>query len=337
MRVTMKKIAAEADVSRATVSQALSGKGRLGDETRDRIIKVAESLGYRPNTSALNMRAGHFRAIGVLEAIHVGKTGLPGDSPRTVLEELLKLDMHMVSAIVPDDLLTDIESMPRLLRELAVDGFLVSYASAPPPMLADLLHRLQIPAIWCNVKQNADCVYPDELATGTLATAKLIEWGHRRIAYVDPHPLEHFSFHDRLQGYRQAMASSGLSVIELLAVMPPNKVHFYDELRTLLRRPDRPTALLVNGGEISSIALAARMEGLEIPRDLSLLGIQLAQSSFCGVSVSTFRIPADEMARVAVKQLMLKIAAPETLLPPISLAPDNCPGETLAAPAYPRG
>lgn len=337
MRVTMKKIAEVAGVSRASVSQALNGRGRMGDETRERIVKAAESLGYRPNTSALNMRAGNFRAIGILEAIHVGKTGLPGDSPRTVLEELLKLDMHLVSAIVPDDLLTDTESMPRLLRELAVDGFLVSYASAPPPELADLLHRLRIPAIWCNVKQNADCVYPDELATGSLATAKLIALGHRRIAYIDPHPLEHFSFHDRLQGYRQTMASNGLSAIELFAVTPPNNVHFYDELRSLLRRPDRPTALLVNGGEISSIALAARMEGLEIPRDLSLLGIQLAQSAFCGMLVSTFRIPADEMARVAVKQLMLKIADPETLLPPISLAPDDCPGETLAAPACPKG
>jgi DNA-binding LacI/PurR family transcriptional regulator len=57
-RVGIRDVAAAAGVSATTVSHALNGKGRLPDETRDRVRRVAEKLGYRPNATARNLAGG---------------------------------------------------------------------------------------------------------------------------------------------------------------------------------------------------------------------------------------------------------------------------------------
>ncbi len=64
--VTLKHIAAATGVSKAAVSSALSGRGRLGPETRQRIIAAAERLGYRPNLLVRGMQAGRTQSIGVI-------------------------------------------------------------------------------------------------------------------------------------------------------------------------------------------------------------------------------------------------------------------------------
>lgn len=311
-----------------TVSQALNGKGRISPKTRARIRATAQRLDFRPNASAVAMQAGRFNAIGILEAQGVGHTGLPGAAARTVMEEAMELDLHLVSSILPDTMLADEESVPRLLRELSVDGLLISYSYDAPPALASLLTRFRVPAIWCNVKRDADCVHPDDLLSGELATQKLIEQGHRNIAYVDPGWLAHYSASDRLEGYRRAMRHHGLKEI----VCATTSGNFDEHLQSLFReRQNRITGMVLNGGvDPAAVVLAAWQAGLHVPNDLSIVGIQLETSNLAGIELSLYRIPVEDMARQAVRQLLRKIAAPKVALAPIRLPPLFVPGGTLS-------
>lgn len=77
-RPTVADVARVAGVSRTTVSHALNGTGRLGDDTRRRVAEIAEELGYRPNPRAAALRSGQSKVIGFLSSMHPAVNSGPG-------------------------------------------------------------------------------------------------------------------------------------------------------------------------------------------------------------------------------------------------------------------
>src|SRR4051812_31228185 len=123
--VSQAAIARRLNLSQRTVSFCLSGSDRVSEETRKRVLKVANELGYRPNRSALSMRTGRFNAIALLQSAHVEYSYLPESLLVGLHEGLASREIRLVLASVPDEKLTDGQYLPSVLREWSVDGFLV--------------------------------------------------------------------------------------------------------------------------------------------------------------------------------------------------------------------
>jgi len=199
-------------------------------------------------------------------------------------------------------------------------------------VLADLLKRFSVPAIYLNVKQPHDCVYPDDVANGARATNRLIELGHRRIAFLS-RVGKHYSIADRSSGYEQAMHAHGLTprLIELPQGLAAGDPALRRVPAECLQRGDRPTGIVTYGLKEADLAVSAAIEiGRAVPRDLSVICAAADNTTLSGdvFGVTSVELPWFEVGRQAVNLLMRKIAAPRRALDSIAVPPRFRDGRT---------
>jgi DNA-binding LacI/PurR family transcriptional regulator len=318
MPVTIRDIAARANVSDVTVSNVLHNKGRFGEETRKRVIRVAHEMGYRPNHAASAMNAGRYGAIGMLLSV---------SSKHSVLEQMINGIEEGVSSArlalkfcnLPDEELTDEDHLRRLSTELAVDGLLVNYTHEFPPPMAEIIDRYAIPSVWLNVKRDHDCVHPDDFGAAALAVDEFLRLGHKRIGYLTYEITghSHYSVVDRRDGYIAAAVKAGLApdMIDYWGDLPNDARD--QRLMTWLNRDDRPTAVFCESvAEANCLCVAAARLGLSVPRDLSILAVQEEGAGSVGASLDSVRLSNNRVGRLAVELLQRKIDHPEKQLPP---------------------
>lgn len=253
---SLQVIADRTGFSVETVSRVLRGthKGERRDARAraEKILRVADELGYRPNTSARAMRAGRFDAIGWIWSTRDSVSSVAGPMVYGVEEAADANSLHVVLSRLPDDVFTN-DELPKVLRQLMTDGLLVSYTHSAPVTMEAILTRNRVPAVWINSFRPHNSVRPDDLGGAMMATQRLIMLGHRRIAYWSSEHSRasiedtnaHYSMSHRREGYRRAMRAAGLTPLELTA--EPG----FDELRRRPRidfswaqGPDAPTAVV---------------------------------------------------------------------------------------------
>src|SRR4051794_38416822 len=106
MAVTVKDVAEYTGLSVPTVVQVLGSRAHLfRPETRERVLKAAEKLGYRPNSSAKAMRKGRFGAIGLLTSANAnaGVDDVHAKTMWAMLDELLTHDLLLTIGQMPDE------------------------------------------------------------------------------------------------------------------------------------------------------------------------------------------------------------------------------------------
>jgi DNA-binding LacI/PurR family transcriptional regulator len=326
-KTTLTEIARHLDVNVGTVSRVLNDKavqGRISDDLAERIRRAARKLGYVPNASAQATRTGRFNCVALLLSTIAGRSYLPHGLLDGLHDELARHNLHLTIAKVPDGELNNPAYVPKILRTLMADGLLINYTNNLPPHLVEAAVHGRIPAVWINTIRPADCVYTDNRDAAVRATEHLIQAGHRRIAYLDagwirdPKGDLHYSVRDRLDGYRHAMRTAGLEPIEFGYEI--GQCSFDDEVghaRAWIRQPGRPTALLGYWhNALAGLVRAAWLEGLAIPRDLSIATFGGGAARGSALRVSTMVEPEYEVGLHATEMLLRKIARPRSKQPP---------------------
>jgi LacI family transcriptional regulator len=327
-RITQRDIAKKLGISQDAVSTALRGAKGVSEDTRSRVLMTARKLGYRPNTAARAARTGRFDAAALLLQVH--QNYLPTYLLSGVARGLAKHDMNMVVTEMPAEAMVSEGHVPKLLRELAVDGLLIDYIPPHDQKTQALLERHRIPAIWINDKRGSDCAHPDDFDAGLRMTREFIRAGHRRIAFgwVRSTPARgrrsHYSGHDRHAGYIQAMQEAGLSPRETY-VTPGGRNGTDDDTRVVEFRemwtdPQRPSALVACGmTEAAPAAVAAVAEGLTLQRGVVIGCFHETLRSEIGLPMIIWQIPHEASGATAAEMLIEKINDPETPLAPRAL------------------
>lgn len=334
MPVTATQIARACGISQPTVSLILNNqrRERFKPETVAAVIRTAERLGYRPNASAKKIRSGRSETIGLIRSTRGGVSWLSPAIMQGLLEDVARRDMILSVSELPDDQLIREGRIPRLLREINADGLVIAYTYDFPAKLLELIRRYAIPNIWINNKLDADCVYPDDVDAGRQATERLLQMGHRKIAYVSAVDFPHFSQDDRERGYAEVMREAGLP---LRSFRQRGASELPDQLRLLssvLNSPDRPTGVVCYGAESNGLMLLAARAGLSVPRDLSLVSINSTVVCDNYVQVDTVQLPGAAMGVAAVELLVQKMASREEILAPKVIKCNLVPGQTTAPP-----
>ena len=323
MATTIKAIAEQTGLSAPTVSHILSDGPRshlFREQTRKRVLEIARQMGYRPNASARSMKRGRFGAVSLLTNAAYGRAGVAEGLLIGVCESLGRNGLHLVLAQLSDQQLAG-EALPKVLQECLTDGLLINHTVQIPREVIAGIDQSGLPAIWINSKQDADCICPDELTAGREATQRLIELGHRRIAYLDystypGQPGMHFSGVDREEGYRQAMVAAGLAprVIREAIVVPRSQR--FELVRNWMNRSDRPTAIVAAAASVAVPAWAAAVSlGIDVPRELSLITFAERVVDNGGIEISTMLVPERELGEQAVEMLVEKIKTPTQNVP----------------------
>jgi LacI family repressor for deo operon, udp, cdd, tsx, nupC, and nupG len=301
------EVARSAGVSAATVSRALSGRGSVSATTRDRVLAAAEQLGYVVSSSASGLATGRTRNVGVVMPFlnrWFYSTVLEG-AESALLEQGYDLTLYNLgggadarASVFQHSLLRQrVDAVIAVSLELTADevtrlldlGKPVVGVGGPLPGVRTLSL--------------------DDVELARLATDHLIGLGHQRIAHIGgDHDLE-LDFHlptNRRIGYEHALLRAGLPIEERWFHAADFTIRGgYQAAKQLLGAPyDRPTAIFAASDEMAVGAiLAARDLGLDVPRDVSVIGIDDHDlSEFFGLTTIA-QYPALQ-GRMAVELLM---------------------------------
>jgi len=321
--ITLKELAERTGLSRQAVGFILRGEGHFKDETRERVLKTAADLGYRPNAAARAMSSGRFNAIGLVLSTLGWKSNLPAALLEGIRNALLECDLHLSLSWFRDERLAEAGQMPKILRELAADGLLIKYDSSVPGPIVEALTRSGVPAVWVNSKRRHDAVYPDDFQGAREATARLIAAGRRRIAFADYNPRapeDHYSSTDRQGGYAKALEEAGLKP---LVVTPGQGLPLAQRpahIREWLGQRPPPEAVVCYGdGEAWPIFHEALRRGMKVPDDLRIAFFGEGASPATAPELETIPLPNVEVGRRAVEMLLAKIRSPRTKRPALAV------------------
>lgn len=329
-RVTLQDVATQVGVDRSTVSRVLSNKaaaGGISDELADKITQVARDLKYIPNSSARAVRTGRFHCAALLMSTHTGRSYLPSRLLDGIHDQLSEADMHLTVAKVPDEKLNSHDYVPKILRTMMADGLLINYTHHLPEHLVELVETCNLPSVWINTDRAKDAVFPNNRAAARLATERLIECGHRRIAYVDlchdpaTASAAHFSVSERPAGYLAAMQHAGLAA----QVFRPRQacLAYQDEREAalqFLQQNQRPTALVCYFSIfLPAILWAAAQLKIRVPEDLSIITFAAEDLHEQGVTVTSLVEPHYRMGQEAVRVLNERLERPTARLASRSL------------------
>ena len=291
-RATVKEVAAEAGVSPATVSNAYNRPDQLSPEVRQRILAVAKNLGYTgPDPVARGLRR---RRTGVMGVLYPDRLSYAFADPVSVmfLEGVSEAaeEARLGLLLVPGTPRGAIG--PAAVDEAAVDGFVVYCLAEDDPLVdAALGRRLPVALVEQPSREGVPSVATDDVVGARAAAEHLLGLGHERLGVVSLEltPDVRSGLADlarqrgatyrpsrlRLQGYAAAVEAAGIAwegvPVYEVAESTPEQGRIAAE--ALLAHDPRPTAILVQSDQAAlGVLEAARMLGLSVPGDLSVVG-----------------------------------------------------------------
>ncbi len=276
-RITAKDVAAQAGVSRTTVSYVLNNveAANISEETRQRVLSVAEELGYVPDAAAQALASGRTQTIGLM---------LPSSQPHPrastshyrIIEGLLEIVQQFGVRLLVDSVqkTQNSDTYLNLARNKRIDGIILSDLRVDDEALSKLVND----------------TFPIVLL-GRLPGVKVssVEFDNRGRGYRDSLAAHRITFDEKLVRYGDYSAESG-----------------YAAAMSLLGSGAAPTALFVTSDEVALGVLAAlHKRGVSVPDDIAVVGFDdnpLAQYTI--PALTTVRLPFEEMGRLAGKMLL---------------------------------
>lgn len=301
---TSRDVAKRAKVSQSTVSLVFSGKhaGRIAAETRLVVLKAAEELGYRPNASARALKLGTQRLI----ALAVPNVSNPFFA--AVLKAAADVARDHGYGIVLINAGDEPAAGGRLIESLTAHAFdgLIAWESAWVAQAAGVLPATVIVAdgdgpVGADVFISA----PRIVAT---AVDHLVGLGHRRIARFG-FDIAALPFRARASAFCASIARHALPLESAMQISVPFGSTASIEMTDLLTGGQRPTAVLCDDDLLAPLVYrAARIAGLSVPDDVSVVGIgDIDLASLLDPQLTTVAIPALAVGEAVIEAALRKI------------------------------
>lgn len=324
-RVTIVDVARAAGVSKGAVSFALNQRPGLAVETRARILQVADDLGWTPSQPARALSTSRAHAVGLVIARAPEILSEDAFFPAFIAgveAELQPSGYALVLQVVTQA--QELDGYRRLVRDRRVDGVLLTDLRTRDRRIP-LLRLLGLPAVTLN-RLPAGSPFPavslDDTPAVLAGVRHLIDLGHRHIAHVAG-PAGYVHGAARRRAWARALAEADLPAGPLVQGNFSARSGAL-ATRRLLALPDPPTAI-VYASDIMAIAglAAARERGMDVPRDLSIVGFDdTPLAAHVHPALTTARADVFGWGRVSTRALTALAAGheqPDVECPPATL------------------
>lgn len=268
-RVTIYDVAQVARVSTATASKALNDSGRMAVETRARIKRVAQELGFRPNSLAQSLTRKRSFTVGLLTNDSYGRFTLPVMAG--ISEGLIDHGVSVFLCAVgdkPELAQIHVEAM----LDKRVDGIIATGRRVDRPLPVDL-SRLPVPVVYALTAGPAEAltIVPDDRQGAKEAVRHLLAQGRRRIAHVTG-PKDFEVVHERALACSQVLAEAGASAAGTF--YGSWSEHWgHEAVAELCADTPMPDGIFCGNDQIARGAVdALRERGVSVPGDVSVVG-----------------------------------------------------------------
>jgi LacI family transcriptional regulator len=299
------EVAELAGVSLATVSRVINPGAKVSDKTRQKVLAAMEELGYKPNSIAQSLATRSSNAVGVLVSELYGPFF---GAMLSAIEQTFKAAGKFVLVAAGHNNEAQEREAIRFLMSRNCDALIVHVEALPDKFLVDHDHD-KTPIIIMNrkVRGLADrCFSLNNELGGYLATQSLLRRKHRRIAYISG-PLDWVDARQRLAGHKRALDEAGVKFDErLLYEGDYHETGGQDALNALFSKQIPFTAVVcANDGMAAGAMAAAHERGLELPRELSIVGFDDAPiSRYVYPKLTTVHYPIADMAEMAARWVL---------------------------------
>ena len=313
--VKLADIAKRVGVSTVTVSKALSGQKGVSEELREKIIELAEEMDYKqPSVARREMAA--YKSYNIAVLIHE-KYFDKYDSfylrfYQTINSKCIAKGSFSLMEIISGDDEKNLV-LPRVIQEKKADGIMIlgkfdhSYSDFISKKVTD------IPIIYCDasdIKNSVDSVISDSFYGAYYLTNYLFSQGHRQIGFVGT-ILSTGSITDRYLGYKKSLLEHGVEERKdwIIDDRPMDFGKIFD-VHEFEFPAELPTAFVCNSDYTASMVIKKlNSMGYMVPDDISVVGYDnYLYPGLCDVELTTYEVDMNEMAQIAVKLLLQKIA-----------------------------
>ena len=310
MSVTIKDVAKEVGVAPSTVSRTLKDHPSISAETKERVRKAMDKLGYVPNVSAQNLANKFVNTIGAILPVTSSKerksnpfylemiTAMNEEASRQ------KVTIAIASGESEAELLENVQLMYRQKR---VDGFILMYSQEDDPIL-DYLVKQQVPFTVIGqpykYHNEANCVDNDNQLLGMTATDYLMDKGHEKIIFVTNNHSENFSI-DRYFGYQKALLSRKLSAYPVIPLITPED---YAEFDAFVKKEQPTACIAVDDMFALRLIQMANLLGLKVPDDISVISFNNSIfTTLLHPYITSIDVNISELGKTAVTEFLLQL------------------------------
>lgn len=303
---TLRDIARLAGVSHTTVSRVLNNDPRVRSETVGKVLAVVDAHRYRLDPLARRFARGQSNLLGLM--VPDVQNPFYAEMARSIENQARKKG-YLVTICSTDEKADVLKWYTDAVISAGIDGLIFASVRLVEPVVETLIHE-RFPLLMVNRRLKADVgdsVVLDNGQGAYLLTRHLIENGYGRIALING-PANVSTAADRLQGYRQALADSGLRVrLRYIRHVRFSRREGFNAAMALLQDPQRPDAIF-GGNDYQAMGImdAAARLNLRIPEDLAVVGFdntELAES----MELTTVSQQLHQMSRLAVRALIASI------------------------------
>lgn len=286
--VTIRDVAAAAQLSVAAVSRHFNNRISLPAETVARIEAAANSLGYRPNVAARRLSLGSSETLGFV----LSDIAYPFFSAIASAAEAECARLGYSLVIFNSRNLADNEiAHLRRIESAQVDGILFMTNHPGAPEIAETINHVRNVVLLDENIPNAEAprLYARNREGGRIATEHLLAAGHRRIAYVGG-DRSLISSSERQAGYREALEAAGIPVDPALVLFAGYESEDGEAAFATFDLLDEPPTAIFAAADVVALGIlrAARRAGMSVPEDLSLVGFDdIPNADVVGPPLST--------------------------------------------------
>lgn len=320
-KITLRNIAEKADVSLSCVARYVNKSGYVSKEKSAKIARVMEELHYIPNQQAKALRGEDSRLLGNVYLDTDENTFFSKVSRR--IERIgLERGYCTLSFVIRPENVEILDNVTTSMMAYGVDGIIINTGSEKRFMQAanKMIRTLGIPAVMIERSEDiyeVEKVLIDNSGGSYAAVSELIKKGHKKIAFIGVTPREAVEA-ERYRGYVSAMqlidkdyASSHSYFVEDYSVEEG-----YLSCTKIFRNQSQenyPTAIFASSDILAAgVYNALREIGLRIPEDISVVGYDDTIAQFLAPSLSTLKLPVEEIASAALNMLIEKITNGQT-------------------------
>jgi len=305
----IEQIAAELQISSASVSRALNDRPGVSKALREQILQRARELNYTPSVTARGLATSQTFTLGffVREKPHLSAQTDPfyGPALKGVEQVSAASEYHVAIGMLTNDILNAPNEF-RFVRERRIDGMILAGPDIPTDFILAML-ATHVPLVLLDNKlahSAINCVTTDDDTGGYDAARHLIEGGHQQIGVISG-PQHWYSNARRVRGVQLALAEAGL---------PPRIVHMEHTTiesgeaatRQLLAEHPQITGICaVNDAMALGAIRAARRDGRQVPDDLSVVGFDnIDWAQLNDPPLTTVDVPKQQLGQEAARRLL---------------------------------
>ena len=325
MAVTLRDVAEATGVSMSTVSRVISDSPRISKETKMKVRKAMNELGYHPNFIARSLVNQSTNVVGVVFPSS-GNTAFQNPFFTEVLRAISegahdhKYGIQLTTGKTEEEILQDVTAMVQGKR---VDGIVMLYTRVDDPIIQFLLNQhFPFVVIGQPPSENEAVTYidNDNLRASAEATEKLLALGYKRIAFVGTKDNLTVTV-TRLAGYKEALKNAGVACDEALIMFDDFSVEGANNVvSTLLNLSEPPDAILAEDDLVAlGILKTLNKKGVQIPTDMAILGFnntffsELSNPPLSSVDIHIFDLGFQALTQL-IKQIKDKSTPHQRIL-----------------------